>query len=141
MERRPLVLIPDVGDLSLFADCDRHELARIRSLVTAIMLPAGAVLIECGDAPRQFAVIADGEVTVEDGQGAELAVLGPGSIVGELALLRDVPAGAHVRALTPLVIYVGNRREFGAMLDTAPRLDARVVHLALDRLRPARAVS
>lgn len=141
MERRGLVLIPDVADLALFAGCDRHELAQIRSLVTAIRLPAGEVVIECGDAPRQFAVIADGEVAVSDEGGRELAVLGAGTIVGELGLLRDVPAGATVRTLTPVVVYVGNRAEFLAMLDAAPRLDRRVAHLALDRLRTARAVS
>jgi CRP-like cAMP-binding protein len=141
MDRRALVLIPDVADLALFAGCDRHELARIRSLTTAILLPAGATIIECGAAPRQFAVIADGEVVVEDAGGAEVAVLGPGSIVGELSLLCDVPAGATVRTLTPVVIYVGNRVEFHAMLDAAPPLDRRVTHLALDRLRPTRAAS
>jgi CRP-like cAMP-binding protein len=138
MDARRLVLIPDVGDLALFAGCDRHELARIRSLTTAILLPAGATLIECGDAPRQFAVVADGEVVVEDARGHELGVLGPGSIVGELSLLHDAPAAATVRTLTPVVVYVGNRSEFLGMLDAAPQVDLRVAHLALDRLRRAR---
>jgi CRP-like cAMP-binding protein len=141
MERRGLVLIPDVAHLALFAGCDRHELERIRSLVTAIRLPADHVVIERGAAPRQFAVIADGEVAVVDGRGVEVAVLGPGSIVGELGLLCDVPAGATVRTLTPVVVYVGNRWEFQAMLEASPRLDRRVAHLALARLHAARAVS
>lgn len=141
MERRALVLIPDVADLTLFAGCDRHELERIRSLVTAIALPADETVIECGAPPRQFAVIADGEVVVEDEGGHELAVLGPGDIVGELGLLCDAPTGARVRTLTPVVVYVGNRAEFLAMLETAPLLDRRVVHLALDRLSARRAAS
>jgi len=141
MERRALVVIPDVCELALFAGCGRQQLARIRSLVTGITLPAGALLIEIGDAPRQFAVIADGEVAVQDEQGAEVAVLGPGSIVGELGLLRDVPAAATVRTLTPAVVYVGNRAEFATMLDVAPHVDRRIAHLALDRLRTARAAS
>lgn len=135
MERRGLVLIPDVGELALFAGCDRRALARIRSLLTAIALPAGELLIERGAAPRQFAVVADGEVAVVDPCGREVAVLGAGSIVGELGLLRDVPAGATVRTLSPTVVYVGNRFEFVAMLDAAPVLDRRIAHLALDRLR------
>ena len=98
-------------------------------------------MLDCGAPPRQFAVIADGEVAVTDDAGAELAVLGPGSIVGELSLLRDAPTAAGVRTLTPVVAYVGNRVEFQAMLDAAPALDRRVTHLALDRLRPTRAAS
>jgi CRP/FNR family cyclic AMP-dependent transcriptional regulator len=141
MERRGLVLIPDVGDLALFAECGRHELSRIRSLVTAITLPADETVLECGAPPRQFAVIADGEVVVEDERGHELAVLGPGDIVGELSLLRDAPTAARVRTLTPVVVYVGNRWEFLAMLEIAPLLDRRIAHLALDRLSAPRAVS
>ena len=135
MDRRRLVLIPDVADLALFAGCDRHELARIRSLTTAILLPAGATVLDCGAPPRQFAVIADGEVAVTDDAGAELAVLGPGSIVGELSLLRDAPTAAGVRTLTPVVAYVGNRREFASLLGVAPAIDHRVTRTALSRLR------
>src|SRR3954453_13451848 len=90
--RRTPTLIPDVGDLELFDRCNRYELARIRSLLTAILLPAGAVVIERGASPKEFAVIADGEVSVADADGVEVAVLGPGAIVGELGLLRDAPA-------------------------------------------------
>ena len=127
--------IPDVADLALFAGCTRRQLARIRSLVTAVLLPAGQTVIECGARPREFAVIADGEVAVEDPRGVELAVLGPGTIVGELGLLRRVPAGATVRTLTPVVLYVGNRWEFETMLRIAPNVDRQVLHLALARVR------
>jgi CRP-like cAMP-binding protein len=132
--RRGLVVIPDVGELALFAGCRRAELDRIRSLLTAILLPADVTIIERGAAPRQFAVIADGEVAVEGERGGEVAVLGPGSIVGELGLLRDMPAGATVRTLTPVVLYVGNRGEFQAMLEVAPTVDHEVLHVALARL-------
>lgn len=133
--RRPPTLIPDVGDLSLFARCTRHQLARVRSLLTALLVPAGKVLIDCGAPAREFVVIADGEVSVVDEHGVERAVLGPGAIVGELGLLRDTPAGATVTTLTPVVAYVGNRREFQALLETSPEIDRRILHVAMDRLR------
>ncbi len=135
MMRRDPTLIPDVGQLALFARCSRPELARIRSLLTAITVPAGEVLIERGAPPREFAVIADGEVAVTAVDGTELAVLGPGDIVGELGLLRDMPTGATVTTLTPVVVYVGTRREFLAMLETSAAVDRRVLHVAIDRLR------
>jgi CRP-like cAMP-binding protein len=128
-------LIPDVADLDLFARCSRLELARVRSLVTAVLVPAGKVLIECGAPAREFIVIADGEVSVTDERDVELAVLGPGSIVGELGLLRDTCAGATVTTLTPVVAYVGNRREFKALLETSPLIDRRILHTAIERLR------
>jgi CRP/FNR family transcriptional regulator, cyclic AMP receptor protein len=137
MMRHGPSLIPDVGDLALFAGCNRWQRDRIRSLLTPIGLPADAVLIECGARPREFAVIADGEVAVTGPSGVELAVLGPGAIVGELGLLRDVPTCAQVTTLTPVVAYVGNRHEFVTMLETAPTVDHQVLHIALARLRTA----
>lgn len=131
------VVIPDVADLAPFARCSRAELDRIRALLTPVLLPIDATIIEHGTPPRQFAVIADGEVAVEDRNGRELAVLGPGSIVGELGLLRDTPTGATVRTLTPVALYVGNRWEFRAMLEAAPTVDAYVLHVALERTRTA----
>lgn len=127
--------IPDVAELAPFARCRRTELDRIRTLLTPIMLPIGATIIEQGSRPRQFAVIADGEVSVEAPDGREVAVLGPGSVVGELGLLRDVPTGATVRTLTPVIAYVANRWEFRTMLEIAPSVDAHVVHVALERTR------
>ena len=60
-------------------------------------------------------------------------MLGPGAIVGELGLLRDQPADATVMTLTPVVAYVGNRREFLAMLDASPDVERRVLRVALAR--------
>ncbi len=131
--RSRLVTIPDVARLALFAGCSRVSLRRVRSLLTPILLPAGEVVIDLGAPPREFAVIADGEVSVADVTGREVAVLGAGAIVGELSLLRDQPTDATITTLTPVVVYVGNRREFFAMLDAAPEVERRVLRVALDR--------
>ena len=129
--------VPDIGELGPFVALHREQRAQLRRLLTPIPVAAGEVLIECGSPPREFGFIADGEVLVSDADGTELAVLGPGAIVGELALLRDAPTGARVTTLTPVVIYVGNRREFHAMLEVSPEIDVYVSHIALARLRAA----
>jgi CRP-like cAMP-binding protein len=132
---RSFTVIPAVGDLAIFAGCGRAQLALVESLLTAILLPAGAELIRAGVPAREFAVIADGEVAVTDAGGHEVAVLGAGEIVGELGLLRDDITGADVTTLTPVVAYVGNRREFASLLGVAPAIDHRVTRTALSRLR------
>jgi CRP-like cAMP-binding protein len=56
-------------------------------------------------------VIAEGRAAVEinDAESRELA---PGDFFGEIALLRDVPRTATVRALEPLRLYAVERDEF-----------------------------
>ena len=129
--------IPDVAALEVFSRCSREQLDRVRRLLTPVAVPVGAVLIELGAPPREFGIIADGEVSVTDEAGVELAVLGRGGIVGELALLRDVPTGARVTALAPTVVYVGNRREFLSLLQISPTIDHHILSVAIGRLRAA----
>ena len=127
--------LPAVSELALFAGCRRSQLARIERLLTLVRLPIGCELMTAGKVAREFAVLAEGEVAVVDIRGREVAVLGPGEVVGELGLLCDEPIGATVTTLTPVIAYVGNRREFFSLLDVAPEVQLRVLSTALQRLR------
>ena len=126
--------LPAVSELALFAGCRRSQLARIERLLTLIRLPIGCELMTAGDVAREFAILGEGEVAVVDARGREVAVLGPGEIVGELGLLRDEPIGATVTTLTPVIAFVGNRREFFSLLDVAPVVQLRVLSAAVQRL-------
>ena len=68
-------------------------------------------MVSRGEAGRHFYVLAAGRAAVEldDGTTREL---GPGDFFGEIALLRDVPRTATVRALEPLQLYAVERDEF-----------------------------
>ena len=58
--------------------------------------------------------------------GAELARRGPGSIVGEMALIDQGPRTATVTAATPVSAYVLNRGEFASLLADAPDVAEKV---------------
>jgi hypothetical protein len=64
-----------------------------------------------GDAGDRFYVISDGEADVV-GDGRLVRTLGAGDCFGEIALLRDTPRTATVRARTSLGLYSLARPEF-----------------------------
>jgi MFS family permease len=72
---------------------------------------AGAVLFFQGDPGGSFAVIVDGRAEVI-GDGTRVAVLGPGEAFGEVALLRDIPRTATVRACEELHVLEVERQAF-----------------------------
>jgi CRP/FNR family transcriptional regulator, cyclic AMP receptor protein len=110
-----------IKSVPLFEHCSKSELAKIAEIADELDLREGKVLIREGERGREFFVIADGEVEVTR-QGSPIATLGPGSFVGEMALLSDVPRTATVTALTPLDVLVITDRGFSGLLERVPSL-------------------
>ena len=78
-----------------------------------------------GEIGLEAFVIESGEAVVSR-DGAELARRGPGTIVGEMALIEHGPRTATVTAATPLTAYVLNRGEFSSLLVDAPDVAAKI---------------
>ena len=79
-------------------------------LVAVSFQPGGCVMRE-GDAGDRFYVVRSGEVRVTAG-GREVATVGAGGYVGEIALLRDVPRTATVTAVGDVSLFALEREEF-----------------------------
>ena len=131
------VVRDDLRDLPLFAQASRSELAIIGQQLTKLNLPAGRVLVHEGDIGSEFMVIMDGQAVVSQG-GHEIAMLGRGDLVGEMALLDTHGRGrrnATVTARTDLVVYVGSPGEFRRILEAAPSVAAKVRQTVTARMR------
>jgi CRP-like cAMP-binding protein len=77
-----------------------------------------------GEPGDRFYVIADGTATVEI-DGAEASTLGPGDFFGEIALLREVPRTATLRAVQDLRLFALERDDFiTAVTGHAPSREA-----------------
>jgi CRP-like cAMP-binding protein len=116
----------------VFAGCSRRELAEIDGLGAGIEVAAGRTLIREGSTGRECFVTLGGTAVVSRA-GEPVGEIGPGSIVGEMALLGDSPRNATVVAATPMQLLVLDGREFASLLAIAPSAAA-----ALDRLVASR---
>jgi MFS family permease len=93
---------------------------------------AGETVVEQGDEGHRFYVVADGEAEVL-GDGRLIRTLRRGDSFGEIALLRDVPRTAAVRARTALTLYALDRDVFVPAVSgyspAAARADAVVANM------------
>ena len=130
---------PAVGELSrlqLLARSNEHQLTTLASLLTPVDEPAGTVLARQGEPANSFLLVVSGEAAVsrDDGDGQRrVGTVAPGSIVGELSVLRGAPRSATVVASRPLTGYAGDARAFMALLEV-PGVADRIERTARQRL-------
>jgi len=105
--------------LAPFVHCTRHELDLVARNLTEHRAAAGDVLVEEGRSGRELIVIVEGEATVSR-HGRAVARLGPGDVVGEVALLDHGPRTATVVADTPVLALVCTAREFTTLVECVP---------------------
>jgi cAMP-dependent protein kinase regulator len=96
-------------------------------------LAAGEVVVREGEAGEQFFLIAEGEFEVVETAGGRVNTLQPGDHFGEVALLRDVPRTATVRALTRGKVMTLSKEAFIAGISADLRLSSSLEELASTR--------
>jgi CRP-like cAMP-binding protein len=119
--------------LPLFELCSKRDLRRIAALAVERSVDEGTELIREGEPGTEFFVVVDGDVEVRR-RGRRVARLGPGSYVGEIALLSRSPRTATVVAATPLRVLAIAGRDFVELLDAIPELWLKVARTLADRV-------
>lgn len=82
----------------------------------------GKDLVRQGEAADHVLVLVSGTARVKTADGVELAVLGPGDLVGELSILAGGNRSADVTALEPVIARRFDRAEFIQLLEAHPQL-------------------
>lgn len=124
--------IDDLRTLPLFADATDAELDRIDALMASIEVEAGARLTTEGAGGLDVVLVVEGRASVTRG-GEEIAVVGPGDLVGEMSVLSRAPRNATVTALTPMRVSVMHLGEFDELLRIAPSVREKVERIAAER--------
>src|SRR3954449_5103681 len=127
-----------LSQVALFSACTDKELDRLARHAEIVDFRAGDVLMTEGEPGHEFYAIIDGEVGVTSG-GETLAKLGPGTYVGEQALLDPGPRTATVTALRDPQAVLLSSREFYAAIDDVPGIARKLLAGMAKRLRTATA--
>src|SRR5215218_1408451 len=136
----------DLGKLELFRGLSAAELTQVNELLGRTKFPTGAMILTA-DQPGEIAyIVLDGTLKVStieaNGRELTLALLGPGEIVGELALADRAARSADVTALEPAVLvwidrgtFERLRREISSITENLLRLLARRLRLVNAQLQ------
>ena len=137
------VLEEQIARIRLFAGLRPESLKLVAEVVVEESHAQGTVIFRHGDVGEKLYVIVQGRVRITrevPGMGEEaLAILGPGDVFGEMALLDDAPRSADARVHEPCRLLAIHRDAFEDLLllhkDLAYEVLWNVVHLLTRRLR------
>lgn len=119
-----LSLVEALRGLPLFTDCLEDELAELAAHCAPADVSEGWAFIIEGMLGDTCYLILEGQVRVSR-EGQTLAHLGPGHLVGEVALLEQRSRTATVCAETPVRLLCMDAAEFNGWLNDRPELRRR----------------
>lgn len=120
----------------LLAGCTESEFAEIARLVDRFDVEAGTVLMRQGKPGQECFLVVDGSARVSV-EGRTVGTIGPGELVGELALIDHQGREATVTAATPMCLYVLDPRSFSSLLGRFPHVMRRFAASLESRVREA----
>ena len=123
----------------LLSGLEPGELERIAQVAIPRSFPKGARVFHEGDTSDACYVIRSGEVRVTrehpDGRAIALATLGPGELVGELAMIDGGVRSASVEALTDVDLLAVSATDMRGLLERNAQITAKLVVALTKRLR------
>lgn len=120
--------------ISIFSACGPKDLAELGQLLEEVDIPDGKVITREGDSAGEMFLIASGKARVERG-GRAVDELGPGGIIGEMALISEGRRNATVVADGPVKAFVAGHREFHSLMDRYPDFRMRVLEGMAKKIR------
>lgn len=123
-----------------FEDLDQRSLDAIANAAVEQTYEPGQFIMRQGDTGVGAFIIRTGEVEVvqeKDGKETRLATLGPGDVIGEMALLDEFPRSASVRAVKQTSALGIQRWHFKGILESHPQLALALLPILTRRIRNA----
>lgn len=121
----------------LFSDVGVGTLAPVAETAEVRQVAAGTLLIRQGDAGDCLYLVIEGEVSVRLAGGAEIARRGPGTVLGEMAVISSRPRSADCVAESNVTVLRIDRDDFWDLMALHPDLAQSVIEVLAERLDEA----
>ncbi len=123
-----------------FKGLSDNELQEMAAMSQLCSYPPEHTLCHEGAYEEIFYIIADGIVTISknisEHEGERtLRIASKGDLVGEMALIQNVPRSATVRTLTNCTVLEMDKNNFETMLSRSPSMAINIIRITLDRIR------
>lgn len=112
--------------IPIFSTCRSGDLSQIGQLLDEVDIADGQEITREGDSAGEMFIISSGTARVVRG-GRQVAEMGPGSVIGEMALISEGRRNATVTAVGPVKAFVAAHREFHSLMDRYPDFRMRVL--------------
>ena len=109
-EAVPSVELELIDRVPMFAPLSMAAKERVATDLEPVHVPAGQLVIRAGDEGDRFYIVGDGELDIE--AGGRHSAAHAGDYFGEIALLRNVPRTATVKAKVDSRLYALQRNDF-----------------------------
>jgi signal transduction histidine kinase len=123
-----------------FQGLEDNELQEMADLTEFRTYPPDHVLCLEGAHEEVFYIVADGNVIISKKMGEEenervLRIGGRGDMIGEMAMIQNVPRAATVKTSTECTVLEMEKQDFEVILSRSPRMAMDIIRITLDRMR------
>jgi CRP/FNR family transcriptional regulator, cyclic AMP receptor protein len=132
---------PDLlARVPLFQELGPDDLKRVAEVTRLRSFADGDYIFEIGEAGRSLYILTTGSVQIlhpNQPSILQLARIGPGDFIGEMALLNDSPRSATARAVGGVEALVLDKVDFRALVLEQPEVALKLLEVMSKRIRKA----
>ena len=125
--------------VSIFSGLSDRELDSLSAAARRVSFGARKELFHKGDRGTQLYVVAEGRLkaltTSAEGNDMVYNIMGPGDVIGEIAILGSIERTLTVRTLEKCELLVLDRRDLLALLRSRPELALELLAMLAQRVR------
>ncbi len=121
--------------IPLFKNLDNADLELIASYLHKERYPKGAIVFREGEVGDTMYLVESGRVAVVGQEASDtIAIMGPGSFVGEISLLLAKPRTANLQVMIDAELWVLHRKDFEQLISSRPSIALEMMRELSQRL-------